>query len=239
MLILAGISAFSCAIEPITYDSAKHEFVSGHIKPKTPHSAYRLESSFRTLLQGVREKRFDRLCEDWISEDPKRERLKVLRESQQVATESAGASEHEKLIKQSINVYGKYFLPTFKVIFEDYSDGERIPEGRRRQLEEFGVRVGLAGVWPDVILYDSTSDSLWFIEAVTTDGEVDQQKWEGLKQLCIDSSKQFGGATTAYPDWKRVASRQKSNNNLHVGSRMWISDDPTKEFVVRGPEHGS
>ncbi len=89
---------------------------------------------------------------------------------------------------------------------------------------------------PDVILYNSTRNALWFIEAVTSDGEVDCQKWDGLKRICERSGKLMAGATTTYPDWKKFAVRQKANRNLCVDTRVWISEDPTKEFVVKGPD---
>jgi hypothetical protein len=224
------------AIEPVTFDSKQHRFIEGHIKPKSPNSAYRLEDSFLNLLKAAHTADFAKSCERWVSKEEKRGRLRVLLESQSLAAKDSGGSQHERLIRQSISIYAKNFLPGYSVLYEDYSDGARISGDDQARLKAAGVDITLGDVWPDVTLHNPMNNSLWFIEAVTTDGEVDGQKWEGLRKICSKSAKQLAGATTTYPDWKKFASRQRANKNLHVGSRVWVSEDPTKEFVVKGPE---
>jgi len=224
------------AIEPVTFDSMQGGFINGHIKPKSPNSAYRLETSFLNLLKAVHSADFEESWTRWVSEEEKRGRLNVLSQSQSLAAEGSGGGQHERLIRESIKIYAKNFLPGYSVLYEDYSDGNRISEHDRAHLEAAGVRITLGDVWPDVTLHNPAKNSLWFIEAVTTDGEVDGQKWEGLMSICSKSGKQLAGATTTYPDWKKFASRQRANKNLCVGSQVWVSEDPTKEFVVKGAE---
>jgi hypothetical protein len=224
------------AIEPVTFDSKQRIFMKGHIKPKSPNSAYRLEDSFLNLLKAAQTADLAKSCERWVSEEEKRGRLRILLESQSLAAKDSGGSQHERLISQSIKIYAKNFLPGYSVLYEDYSNGARISGDDQARLKAAGVEITLGSVWPDVTLHNPMNNSLWFIEAVTTDGEVDAQKWEGLRNICSKSGKQLAGATTTYPDWKKFASRQRANKNLCVGSRVWVSDDPTKEFVVKGPE---
>lgn len=224
------------AIERVTFDSKQGGFVPGHVKPKSPSSAYRLESSFLNLLKSADASDFEKARESWLSEDKKRERLKVLFDSQKLAAEDSPGNAHENLIRESIEVYAKNFLSGYIVLYEDFADGVRMPQDARERLESAGVHMTPDDVWPDVILYNPTRNALWFLEAVTSDGEVDCQEWDGLQKICARNGKSLAGATTTYSNWKKFALRQRANRNLCVATRVWISEDPTKEFVVKGPD---
>ena len=224
------------AVEAVTFDSDQHAFIEGHVKAKSPNSAYRLERSFVAILKKVKTSGFAEATDRWLSQDVRRERLKILSEAQKLASEGSPGNPHEKLITESVKIYAKHFLPGYSVLFEDYSDGARITKDAESRLRAANVRIELEDAWPDVTMFNPEENALWFIEAVTTDGEVDRQKWEGLKRICSKAGKRLAGATTAYADWRRFASRQKANKNLHIGSHVWIQEDPTKEFVVKGPD---
>ncbi len=84
------------AIELVTFDSKQGRFVPGHVKPKSPSSAYRLESSFLNLLKSAKASDFEQRRDSWLSEDKKRERLKVLFDSQKLAAEGSPGNERTK-----------------------------------------------------------------------------------------------------------------------------------------------
>ncbi|WP_281962630.1 BsuBI/PstI family type II restriction endonuclease, partial [Bacillus cereus] len=99
-----------------------------------------------------------------------------------------------------------HYLPGYTYIFKDADDGDRISAEEQQILNKFNMTFGsLADVWPDVILYNEEKNSLWFIEAVTSDGEVDSHKLKGFKSICKNSNKIFGGCTTTYSDWKKYS----------------------------------
>lgn len=83
---------------------------------------------------------------------------------------------------------------------------------------------------PDVLLWNATSDSLWVIEAVTSDGEVDYHKVSQLTGLAKRSNKKEIGFTTAYQTWKTAGSRQARFKNLPPETYLWIMEDPSKHF---------
>lgn len=62
------------AIEPVTFDSKQRIFIRGHIKPKSPNSAYRLEDSFLNLLKVAQTADFAKSCERWVSKEEKKKR---------------------------------------------------------------------------------------------------------------------------------------------------------------------
>ena len=61
-----------------------------------------------------------------------------------------------------------------------------------KKMDEIGLIFGvLDNVWPDLILYSRKENKLWFIEAVTSDGEVDNAKMKGFEKICNDSDMDF------------------------------------------------
>ena len=85
---------------------------------------------------------------------------------------------------------------------------------------------------PDVLLWDRESDYLWVIEAVTSDGEVDQYKVDQMTLLTERHGKAGVGFTTAYWTWKDVATRQGKLKNIAPGTYLWIQEDPSKHFLT-------
>lgn len=220
------------AIEAITF-SSETGFIVGHVKAKSPNSSYRLHQSFLILLQQQGQADYQSHFKEWTSEDSVRSRLKVLATAEKASKDSIEGNPHETLINYSIEVYAKHFLPGYIVIYKDDADGDRISKEETALMEKFGIKLALEDVFPDVILYNEEDESLWFVEAVTSDGEVDEHKLSGLREICRKSGKKFGGATTTYLTWKSTSSRQKSYQNLGDTSKLWIVEDPQKEFEVQ------
>ncbi|GAB3040125.1 BsuBI/PstI family type II restriction endonuclease [Spirosoma pulveris] len=219
------------AIEPLTFDPFKG-FLSGHVKAKSPNSCYRLNADFVSLLQQFDTKNFDAALKVWISGDSIRERLEIQAAAEVASRALVEGNPHTNLIEKSIELYASHFLPGFISIYKDDADGDRISDEERSLMDKYGIKLELEDSFPDVILYNPTSSTLWFIEAVTSDGEVDEHKLTGLKRICLKSSKNFGGATTTYLTWKMFSARQQKHKNLADSSRVWILEDPQKEFIA-------
>lgn len=224
------------AIEAVTFDPSQKKFLPGHVVAKSPLSAYRLNADFASLIKSAGARNFAATCSQWISADQKRRRLEIFQQLETASRKSVGIGKHEQLIEDGIRIYAHYFLPTYKILYTDCKDGDRITYQQRKSLRAAGIDITLADAFPDVILYDHDANSLWFLEAVTSDGEVDSHKWNQLQALCKRCKKKLSGATTLYDSWKRFASRQAQVHNLCVGSRVWIKGDPTKELIVGEPE---
>jgi hypothetical protein len=218
------------AIEAVTY--ANNVFTLGHIKAKSPHSAYRLSTDFIHLLQSYRKENFDEIYTDYVNNVD--ERLKTFAALVRDNIASQGISPHKQLIQDSIEIYAQQYLPGYRVVFTDCEDGDRITDNEHILLNDAGIVFGqLQDVWPDVILYNEERNALWFIEAVTSDGEVDAHKMIGLHAICDNSGKAFAGATTTYPDWQKFASRQHSENNLVPNTYVWIRESPNKIIEIK------
>ena len=217
------------AIERVTFSDGV--FVSGHLKAKSPNSAYRLTDAFKRLLVSVETDHFAESLEEYIRNVD--QRLAVFAELERASRENIGISGHKRLIQDSINVYAQTFLPGYIPLFTDFADGDRVTEEERAALDQYGIVFGtIDDMWPDAILYNPAEEKLWFIEAVTSDGEADLHKVEGLQTICNNSGKIYGGTTTTYETWKCLASRQQSENNLAPGTYIWIRECPNKHFKV-------
>lgn len=215
-------------IEPIYLEGKI--FVHGHKKPKSPNSAYRLKNEFVELLQKYDDDDFDQLIKEWLATSDERSKLLITYE---IKSASNGYT-HRELIDDSIRLYAKHYLPGYKCIYIDSDDGNRISEMEKSLLNKYGIIFGsLDDVWPDAILYNEVENSLWFIEAVTSDGEVDYHKLKGLEKICLKSGKRFGGCTTTYFSFEKFSNRQKSKNNLAHGSFVWIKEMPERQLLIQ------
>lgn len=205
-------------------------FVAGHVKAKSPNSAYRLQEGLKQVLQAADDE-LDAAIAAWVSEDAARARRRLQAEMAEAALKAFDTG-HAKLIRSCIEYYVPRFLPGFDILYVDDADGDRISDAERAKMAEAGVELTLEDAMPDVLLWNRETDELWVIEAVTSDGEVDFHKVDALKRLCERSGKPRVGFTTVYETWKRAAARQSAHKNLAIDSFLWMLDDPSKHFRV-------
>lgn len=215
-------------IEAITYDSKNGPYVAGHLKAKSPNSAYRLHAGFIELLNEYDEEK----VLEYFQDNAIAQRLLVQSDALEKAAEKFGRGDHHKLIRLSISVYAQSFLPEFTMIYVDDSDGDRISEKEKAILRNSGIEIELGDSFPDVILIDENKEKLWFIEAVTSDGEVDHQKVSKLKDFCDRNGKEYAGATTTYLTWRTFSSRQARHKNLAPDTYVWIAEDASRTMLI-------
>lgn len=216
------------AVEAVYLQPETGAFVLGHPVAKSPNSAYRLSGSFREVLTAS-EPTWEKVLQEWIREDNVRTRLRRQADLARLAR-SAVDTKHGDLINACLSFYAPAFLPDFKVLYVDDGDGDRITEAQRLALATAGVTLGLGDAMPDILLWDTSTDRLWVIEAVTSDGEVDLHKVNRLTDLARRSGAKEIGFTTAYQTWKVAAARQSKHKNLPPDTYLWIMEDPTKHF---------
>ena len=216
------------AAEPVTLVEGK--FVPGHVKAKSPYSAYRLTTDFLALLESKDDQIAERLAA-WASTDSVRDRLAVQATAAQAA-KSKSSNRHEALIQAVIDHYGPRFLPDYRCIYTDAYDGDRVDADERAQLKSAGLELTLADSFPDVVFYNQAAKSVWCVEAVISDGEVDLQKLDNLKSWCARGGLRLAGATTAYRVWKDAAGRQAAHKNLAPGTYLWIQETAGVHYLV-------
>jgi hypothetical protein len=216
------------AVEPIILDSKTRAFLPGHPVPKSPNSAYRLAAEFKRILQAPAPK-WKKLLEEWIKTERIRERH-AFQAEQAEATRGSVRTPHLDLIRAAIDDYAPRFLTGFEVVYTDRGDGDRITDDARERLRDVGLELTLGDAMPDVLLHNRESNELWVIEAVTSDGEVDQHKIDRMVEFAGRHGKVGVGFTTAYPTWKDAARRQAAHKNIPPSTYVWIREDGSKHY---------
>lgn len=219
-------------IDAVTFISETGVFVPGHPISKSSNSSYRLNGIFKQILD-IEGKELDILLEEWIKEENIRKRAELQAKLEAEAKLHIEA-KHEDLIHSCIEYYVPAFLEGYKVIFIDQSDGERITDDDIKALKEAELKIAPDDPMPDILLWNQISDSFWIIEAVTSDGEVDNRKVERSKNFINRAKERPVGFTTAYFTWKEAAVRQSKYKNIEPGTYIWILEDPSKHFLVKG-----
>ena len=218
------------AIEKCFVRVENKDVIAGHPIAKSSNCSYRLANDFVEILKNSDEGWQQRL-EDWISEDATRQRLALQVETEKLSKTLVN-TKHSNLIRLSCDIYAREFLVGYEVIYVDDGDGDRITVEQRATLDAAGVRIEIGDAMPDVLLWNGEEDSLWVVEAVVSDGEVDNQKIEALRKFSERYGKQSIGFTTTYLDWKSFGNRQGSVKNLAGDSYVWIAEDASRQLFV-------
>lgn len=216
--------------EAITLENG--EFIPGHVRAKSPNSCYRLEEALKAVLKAPDDAWRDILAE-WARDDVARERRAFQAEMAEAARKLID-SGHAHLIKASVENYAPRFLPGYQLLYVDDADGDRVSEAERAKMAAAGVALTLEDAMPDALLWNSETDHLWIIEAVTSDGEVDAHKVAQMHRLAARCGKSGVGFTTTYRTWKEAAARQGKHQNIAYDTFIWIQGDPAKQFKVSG-----
>lgn len=218
------------AIDPIYFDPETHKFIQGHPKPKSPNSSYRLSRDFIEILKAP-EGEWQRMLSEWSKEEHIRERA-ILQARAQELSEQMVLGDHKNLIMACKDIYVPEFFPEYEILFVDYEDGQRVTEEEEQLLARAGLSLDLGDAIPDLLLWNPATDVLWIIEAVISDGEVDEHKVVQMLSLVRRSGKAGAGFTTAYTSWSDAARRQGRYKNIAPSTYIWISEDPSKHFLV-------
>lgn len=218
------------AIEKVFFDKADSRFILGHPVAKSPYTAYRLAKDFKTILKAP-EKKWRTLLHSWIQKDKIRQRLELQARLAE-ASRTRVDTKHSDLIQACQEYYAPHFLPAYEVIYVDKSDGDRVSEPERQNLYRAGITLEPDDAIPDILLWNAKTDHLWVIEAVTSDGEVDQHKVDQMNSLAKRSGKSGVGFTTAYQTWSTAARRQGKYKNIAPGTYIWIQEDPSKHYLA-------
>ena len=219
------------AMEKVYYHKIASRFLEVHPVAKSPNSAYRLADSFAQILKTPDDTERAASVAAWINTNAVRQRLEQQAEAAERSRKLVDR-KHSALIAAAVRDYVPRFLPGYRVLYVDETDGDRITDEDIRNLAEAGIELTLGDAMPDVLLWNPESNRLWVIEAVTSDGEVDTHKVEQLTALAERCGKAGIDFTTAYLNWKKAGQRQSAQKNIVPGSYLWIAEEPAKQLRV-------
>ncbi len=207
-----------------------------HRRAKSPNNGYAVTGEARKLLIETSEEAWAEELGQFLRNDEDR-RLRVLQHEAATAA-SLSPGDHSNLMRAAVAALRATRLPDHKLVFIDDADEERIKDEWKEELEPRGLLPDLDSLWPDAILVRDADRSLWFIDAVTTDGEIDETRRAELETWAAARGYTVAGYTTAYETWKRTAARQGRMKNLAVGTNVWVAEDGGKLFAVESLADG-
>lgn len=206
--------------------------IGQHPIAKSPNSGYALTPQARELLLETSGSKWPSARDAWLAESQSRRQQTMRKTAGEKVEDAAPTSKHAVLIQQCVAALQNSVAAGFELVFVDDADGDRIQERWRNRLETLGLEPDLASRWPDAILVDSRARTLWFVDAVTSDGEIDEPRAKDLRDWAEQRGYKVAGMTTAYVSWKRAGSRQANRGNLATGTTVWIAEDGGKLLRV-------
>jgi hypothetical protein len=209
-------------------------FVHGeHPIAKSPNSGYVLTEDAQELLMEVTDEQWSTALETWLGKSKARRQQLLKKATGDAVAAATPTSKHSVLIEQCTDALLNSVAEGFELVFIDDADGDRVQKRWQNRLEKLGLMPDLSSRWPDAILFHPTGQAVWFVDAVISDGEIDEPRAKDLRLWTEKRGYRVGGMTTAYETWKRTSSRQASQANLAVGTTFWIAEDGGKLFEVR------
>ncbi len=198
-------------------DSAKQAVVSGYWKPKSPNNVYLLSEEFRDVLRAT-DATFVQSVEVWMENSTER-----LTRSAAAAAREASTRQAERLVPLTIEHYCRRALPEYEVIFVDDDDRRDTSEwAESRELHR--LPLDNATRWPDIILRSPATGLLWIVDCVDSDGEIDTVRRDEIDAAFEANGHEIVGYTTAYRTVTRFAQRQRANDNVALGTYVWIME---------------
>ena len=221
---------------------AIHHFIQAGIienngKAKnSPNFRYRITSEFLELIQSFESVEWDLKLSTFLSVH---ETLKSKYESKRNLTKipviinSEGfefsTGKHNELQKAIIEEFAPRFAHNTEVIYVgDTTDKYLFLKEER--FNELKIETFAHDKLPDVVLYDEQQNWLYFIEAVTSVGEINPKRIIEIEEITRNCS--AGNIyITAFQDFKTY---KKFANNLAWDTEVWLSEAPEHMIHLNG-----
>ena len=140
-----------------------------------------------------------------------------------------GPDKHNQLQKAIIEEFAPRFAPNSECLYVgDTTDKDLVKD--EIKLQELGFEITVHDKMPDVVLYRSDKNWLYFIEAVTSVGPMDGKRLVELKAMTSHVS---AGIiyVTAFLDFKKFKS---FSDKLAWDTEVWIADMPDHMIHLNG-----
>lgn len=199
-------------------DTQARRVIRHRWEPKSPNNVYLINPEFRKLLERD-EVEFPGALRHWEAATEERRLRLASAEAQAFA-----ATKEERLVPIALAQYCPHFLPDYKVVFVDDTDGQRITPEWKPGVERLRLPLDLHSRWPDIILNLPGKNRCWIIDCVDTDGEVDAVRKREMEKAFRERDLVIDGFTTIYRNARRFAERQSQVDNIAPGTFVWIAE---------------
>lgn len=186
-------------------------------KPKSPHNVYVVTDGFRALL-SITGADFAGALEEWVQSGDQR----LVR---MATAEAAAAAAHDgaRLVPLTVEHYCPAALASYEVVFTDDEDARDATQWANN-MRTHDLPLDLSTRWPDIILRNADTGRFWIIDCVDSDGEVDAVRKAEITFAFAERGHEIDGFTTVYRTVGRFAQRQRVEDNVAVGTYVWIME---------------
>lgn len=201
---------------------------------KSGNNSYRLTDEARDLLDAP-ENTWTARLDDFVASDQRRRLRRLQKQAVATLVDTRNEGErHKALITATVNALRETRCAEFELVFIDDDDGRRVRDEWRPRLEELNLMPDEEkGRYPDALLVNALVRQLWFVDAVSSDGEVDEVRRADMEEWAAERGCTVAGFTTSYESWADAAKRQAKHKNLAVETTLWIAEDGGKVLFVQ------
>jgi type II restriction enzyme len=140
-----------------------------------------------------------------------------------------GAGGQNVLIKQIIDNFCEYFIPSGEVLYIGDADSKLVHFDEAK-LAQLGIKVNTHGKLPDLVVYQPDKNWLFLLEAASSHGPVDSKRFGELSALFANSTAGLV-YVSCFPD---RAVMRKFLADLAWETEAWCASDPTHMIHLNG-----
>lgn len=202
----------------------------------SPNYRYRLTVECLELLKTLQSKAWDATLQDFLEKHEtlisiyaSKKRMKKMPVNIDNKEYSFSTGKHNVLQKAILEEFAPRFAPSSQCLYVgDSTDRDLVKNVE--QLEKLGISITEHDKMPDVVLYRTDKNWLYYIEAVTSVGPVNAKRIEELNALSKDEKvgKIFVTAFLDFNTYKRFA------NDLAWETEVWIAELPEHMIHLNG-----
>lgn len=202
----------------------------------SPDYRYRLTPEMLELLRSYKRPEWDAKRTHFLTVHESLKRIYASRrEMKKVSVDVNGISllfsfgKHNQLQKAILEEFAPRFAPNSKCLYVgDTAEKDLLKD--TAMLQKIGLELSLHDKMPDIVLYSSEKDWLYFIEAVTSVGPMNPKRLEELGIIC---EKVCAGIiyVTAFPDF---ATYKRFAADLAWETEVWIAENPDHMIHLNG-----
>lgn len=214
-------------------DGDTYKTEPGHLTANSQNSCYQLDPEFRQMIERPAPD-FDARVSEWVKANKLR-RQRAIQSEAAIAIRASAPTDnpHRALIYNTVENFAAHRFPGYKLIFVDDVSGKRIHAEWKATLAEAGLQLNRGDRYPDAILWSPDEGEFVIIDAVISDGEVDEVRAEDIRASFESQGKRVRALVTAYRTWKDAGGKQGLRRNLAADTLLWIAEDGGKYFKVR------
>lgn len=202
----------------------------------SPNYRYRLTNEFLLLIKSFNTELWEKKKAEFISNH---ESLVSMYDSKRSMTKTPvvingfdfvfSPGKHNELQKAIIEEFAPRFAPGSECLYVGDTTEKDLVKNEEK-LSELGFSITLHDKMPDVVLYSSEKNWIYFVESVTSVGPMDPKRIKEIEEMTknVTAGKIY---VTAFLDFKTY---KKFSDSLAWDTEVWLAENPNHMIHLNG-----